>query len=108
MINKNNPITAREDEILSLLQEECAEVIQMVSKIRRFGWDSCHPNDLTLTNRDLLEDEIGDVSEIIHIMGEPDFGMISRHNVHVRQIKKNAKLRRYTDIFDAEEEHRVA
>lgn len=29
----------REQEILNLIQEECAEVIAIVSKIRRFGYD---------------------------------------------------------------------
>jgi hypothetical protein len=111
-IYKLNPVTAREDEILSLLQEECAEIIQMVSKIRRFGWDSYHPNDPTITNRDLLEDEIGDVREIIDIMGYPENRMINWTHIRERQVAKNKKLRRFTSIFDApetfhvEEEHR--
>lgn len=99
-IVKMNPLTPREDEILSLLQEECAEVIQAVSKIRRFGWDSYHPNDPQKTNRVLLEDEVGDVSEIKQIM--VDFGLIDPYRVAARMDYKNGKLRRFTDIFNDE------
>ena len=45
-----------EKEILSITQEECAEVTQVISKIFRFGWDSCHP-DLTQNNKERLEEE---------------------------------------------------
>ena len=31
-------------EVLDILQEEAAEVIQAVSKIRRFGWNNKHHN----------------------------------------------------------------
>ena len=30
-------------ETLIITQEECAEVIQAVSKVMRFGFDSCYP-----------------------------------------------------------------
>ena len=33
-------------EVMDILQEECAEVIQAVSKIRRFGIDNAKPADL--------------------------------------------------------------
>ena len=51
-----------DEELLGILQEECAEVVQIVSKIRRFGLNSVNPykND-SKTNRELLADELGDV-----------------------------------------------
>lgn len=33
-----------EQEILDLIQEECGEIVQIISKIRRFGYNSVHPN----------------------------------------------------------------
>lgn len=62
-------LTVHELELLGLLQEECAEVIQIVSKIRRFGIESSNPY-LTdgKTNRVLLEDETGDVECILKLL----------------------------------------
>lgn len=55
-------------EILDILQEECAEVIQATSKIRRFGWDSCHPfQDIHKSNKDHLVEELGDLLALIEI-----------------------------------------
>lgn len=56
-----NQLTPAEAERLAMLAEECGEVIQIVGKILRHGYNSCHPNDLTTTNRRLLEKEVMDV-----------------------------------------------
>ena len=56
-----NQLTPKENEALALLMEECAEVIQIIGKIQRHGLESCHPENLSITNRDLLEREIGHV-----------------------------------------------
>ena len=47
-------------EVMDILQEECAEVIQAVSKISRFGIDNMKPGK-PLTNREHLEEELGDM-----------------------------------------------
>ena len=51
--------------VMAVLQEECAEVIQAVSKINRFGmygeWQG-------VTNKQSLITEIGDVLAIIKIL----------------------------------------
>ena len=51
--------------VMAVLQEECAEVIQAVSKINRFGmygeWQG-------VTNRQALVTEIGDVLAIIKVL----------------------------------------
>lgn len=39
------------NEVMDILQEECAEVIQAVSKIRRFGIDNHKPGK-SKTNRE--------------------------------------------------------
>lgn len=55
-------LTPAEVERLSLLAEECGELIQVIGKILRHGYESRHPNDLNgPTNRGLLGKEGGDV-----------------------------------------------
>jgi NTP pyrophosphatase (non-canonical NTP hydrolase) len=47
---------------LDVLQEECAEVIKVASKIKRFGLDSYHPRDPeNKINSVKLAEEIGDL-----------------------------------------------
>lgn len=53
-----------EEEIIDILQEECAELIQILSKIKRFGKDFYHPKELK-TNLECLIQEIGDVYTLI-------------------------------------------
>lgn len=55
-----NQLTPAEAERLALLAEECSEVIQVVGKILRHGYESRHP-DGGQTNRALLETELGHV-----------------------------------------------
>ena len=49
-----NGLTPAEAERLAMLAEECGEVIQMVGKILRHGYDSYHPADPNTTNKQLL------------------------------------------------------
>ena len=62
-------MTEGERERLYMLAEEAAEVIQMVNKILRHGYDSYHPNDMFKTsNGVLLQEEITDFLSIIDRM----------------------------------------
>lgn len=68
-------LTKSELERLAVLAEECAEVIQVIGKIERHGYDSVHPNG-GADNRQLLVKELGDVLGIVRIMvrnGDYDF-----------------------------------
>lgn len=56
-----NDLSPAETERLSLLAEEMGEAIQVIGKILRHGYESYHPDDSTVTNRRLLEKELGDV-----------------------------------------------
>jgi NTP pyrophosphatase (non-canonical NTP hydrolase) len=51
----------RVQELLDMLAEESAEVIQITMKINRHGIDSYHPNDPSVDNRKLLRDEMTDL-----------------------------------------------
>lgn len=52
-------------EVMAVLQEECAEVIQAVSKINRFGLDSEWQG---VSNKQALITEIGDVLTMISVL----------------------------------------
>jgi NTP pyrophosphatase (non-canonical NTP hydrolase) len=52
-------------QVMGVLTEECAEVIQAVSKINRFGLDSEWQG---VTNKQALITEIGDVLAIIKVL----------------------------------------
>jgi len=55
---------AQTNWLLDKLQEESAEIIQAVSKIRRFGENSTHP-DKTTTNHQELVQELEDFLAIL-------------------------------------------
>lgn len=62
------PISEEERKRFVVLSEECAEIIQIASKIQRFGFESSHPNDPEITNRMLLEREISDLLAVIELL----------------------------------------
>ena len=64
-----NKLTPAEAERLAMLAEECAEVIQIVGKILRHGYDSYHPVNPRVSNRDLLAKELRDVNAVLMAMG---------------------------------------
>ncbi len=69
-----NKVTEHQEECLNILQEECAEVIQAASKIKRFGINSYHPREQT-SNLENLEMEIGDVLAMIEMCKEAGIGL---------------------------------
>ncbi len=55
-----NKLTPAEAERLDVLAEECAEIIQVVAKIKRHGYESANPLIAdSETNRQALAREIG-------------------------------------------------
>jgi len=82
-------------EVMDILQEECAEVIQAVSKISRFGLDNYKPGK-PKTNRQHLEEEIGDVLAMIDILQKMD--EISFNNIEAAREAKIEKLKQWSTI----------
>lgn len=83
------------NEILDILQEECAEVIVAISKIRRFGIDNSYKEGGT--QREHLIQELGDVSLLIELLE-------ANHVFNVRQLKeaqdrKAQKLNIWSNIY---------
>lgn len=71
-----NKLTPAEAERLAILAEECSEVIKVICKIQRHGYDSVDPTGREPgTNREQLARELGDASaagERLMIAGDID------------------------------------
>jgi NTP pyrophosphatase (non-canonical NTP hydrolase) len=85
------------NEVMDILQEECAEVIQAVSKIRRFGIDNHKPGK-PKTNREHLEEELGDLYAMIDILQELD--IVSWSGIEKAAEAKREKLKTWSNIFE--------
>ena len=81
-------------EILLITQEECAEVTQAISKVFRFGMVDTHNGQ---TNREHLEEEIGDLMCMIDIL--IDNGIVSEAAVMTAKNEKLNKLKVWSGIF---------
>jgi len=91
-----NHLTPYQMELLGILQEECAEVIQIISKIRRFGIDSYNPAEPSNpTNKDLLNLEIADVLALIEMLKETEDTPINEQAINERTAYKKLKVVRY-------------
>jgi NTP pyrophosphatase (non-canonical NTP hydrolase) len=84
-------------EVMDILQEECAEVIQAVSKISRFGIDNKKPGK-PKTNREHLEEELGDMLAMIDIMLEKS--VISLEHLEIAKKAKIEKLKQWSNIYE--------
>ena len=64
-----NKLTPAETERLAKLSEECGEVVQIIGKILRHGYESSSPFDSSCTtNRELLMNELADIMRITSLM----------------------------------------
>jgi NTP pyrophosphatase (non-canonical NTP hydrolase) len=86
-------------EIMLIAQEECAEVVQAISKCFRFGFNEKHPSE-DFTNRQRLEEEVGDLLCMIDLMVEKN--IISDIIINAACSKKTEKLKKWSNIFKDE------
>jgi NTP pyrophosphatase (non-canonical NTP hydrolase) len=84
-------------EALGILQEECAEVIVEVSKIRRFGLDeiSYHTD---LSHRETLAMEVGDMLALVDIL--IDQGVLDTVQLDVAKQNKVNKLKKWSKLYE--------
>ena len=87
----------KENEIMDILQEECAEVIQAVSKCRRFGINGIHLK-LEKSNRENLTEEVGDLLCMIDLLIE--HGIVDDKEVYIARAAKEEKLKKWSMIYD--------
>lgn len=90
------------EECLSVLAEECAEVIQVVHKIDRFGMDSYHPNDPSKNNLDLLHGELGDLLCMVDLLVEE--GVLDPMRIQNAKLFKRVKFAKYRRFHPAPRE----
>jgi NTP pyrophosphatase (non-canonical NTP hydrolase) len=88
------------NEILDILQEECAEVIQSISKCRRFGMENVYIKE-SGTQRENLVKEIGDVVAMIELLEQ--HGVVTQEEITVAKQNKFNKLRKWSTIFDEQD-----
>ena len=74
-------------------------VIQSVSKILRFGFDSSYPFQDSATTKECLEMETGQLLCMIDILMEQ--GVLDTSNVEQARQHKRLKLKEWSSIFDA-------
>jgi len=86
-------MNSRSKEIMSILQEECAEVIQAISKVNRFGIDEVFENR---SNRERLEEEIGDVMCLMGLL--IDDGIVDEKRIESAARNKLDRLKRWSTI----------
>lgn len=79
-----------QEEILTILQEECAEVIQAVSKVRRFG---------EARNLEQLEQEVADVLCMINLAYRYGIMVKDEERIKNRITVKEEKLKTFSSIF---------
>ena len=82
------------NEIYAITQEECAEVVQAISKVMRFGLDTSHNGR---TNREHLSEELGDLQCMISLLMET--GVCDIADVKMAAQRKRDKLRQWSTIF---------
>lgn len=83
-------------EILIITQEECAEVIQEVSKIFRFGIENQHKTGIS--HKEKLEQEIGDLLAMIDLLYENQVIDIERTKLAISNKKEKLKI--WSKIYD--------
>ncbi len=83
-------------EVMNILSEECAEVIQAISKCHRFGLDNLKPGKF-LTNAQHLEVEIGDLLAMIDLLECK--GIITKTGLDKAKQRKIEKLKVWSTIY---------
>lgn len=90
-------MTDKVQEILDILQEECAEVIQNISKCRRFGMENVYLKGEG-TQREQLVQEIGDMLLLIELLQA--HRLFTEHELEQAKARKGAKLAKWSTVYD--------
>jgi NTP pyrophosphatase (non-canonical NTP hydrolase) len=94
MVDKMN---LKEHEVMNILSEECAEVIQAISKCHRFGIDNIKPGK-PKTNREHLAEELGDLQAMIDLCIK--FNLVGSEQISIAADNKIEKLKKWSTIYE--------
>lgn len=85
-------------EVLLILQEECAEVTQAISKCFRFGLNGRKEGE-KFDNMERLEEEVGDLLAMVELLQThtPEFKN-SWDNIEVAKQAKFEKLKKWSSL----------
>jgi len=88
----------KQSEVMRITQEECAEVIQAISKVFRFGIDEVYEGQ---SNKQRLASELGDLQCMINLVKQ--FGVVSEEEIYKAELNKRNRLCMWSNIFTKEE-----
>lgn len=91
-VSNGIPLTPYEQELLIILMEECAEVVQAASKLIRFGKKN-RPSPDAYENTHYLGLEIGDVQEVVERLVNAD--VITSLSIADGMVRKAKRLERF-------------
>jgi len=92
-------VTDKIQEILNITQEEAAEVIQVISKMKRFGIGAEYLREgANTTNVDALNNEVGDLLLMIDLL--KSHGVIDPDKIEQAKQRKIAKLKKWSKIYE--------
>lgn len=89
----------KQREVMNILSEECAEVIQAISKCHRFGMENFKPGK-PLTNAQHLEGEIGDLLAMVDLL--KSMQVVSDSGLESAKQAKIEKLKKWSTIYETE------
>jgi len=89
-IHHNLIMENAQTEALDILQEECGELIVILSKVKRFGLMSENPEQPGVTAAQRLIQEIGDVLALVDLV-------CTHHHLHTQEIEV-AKQRKFDKL----------
>ena len=85
------------NEILDILQEECAEVIQAISKCRRFGINEQNLKTGRTQKEELIQ-ELGDVSLLVELLHA--YQLFTNDELANAKSSKATKLSKWSTIYE--------
>lgn len=89
-----NDLSPAEAERLAMLAEEAGEIVHVIGKILRHGFDRRNPLEDGQSNRGLLQSEIGDFQAVVARMVKADD--LDADDIGAAQSIKHQKLPRWT------------
>ena len=89
-------MNSKTNEALVILQEECAEVIQEVSKCFRFGIDDLNKDGIKHSL--VLVKEVADMLCMVDILVEQ--GVLDPTRMDAGKIEKQTKLKKCTKLYE--------